>query len=276
MNEFDLPPRENLPPDVRTRIRATLTTTIDSGADSATVSATPPSAPPRRVRSRAPIAVAAGVAALAVGAAILTQSGTGTPDGDRQGAASTAGSPLTKSEPDARTNADLDHCATVIAASPRKDEFAPRSEWSPVFTVTTSEGIRITGYRESGEKPMFCVIDGNTATVSDPTANPRTFGGSAATDWVLYQSPSGVLAGFSQTEYRLEFAVLDKRQDGSIDVRTTAPPVFEDQLFVAEVGELGTGDGVMLITQTTDRRWSIPTYMHDPANLPPVGATGTF
>ncbi|MFI7674006.1 hypothetical protein [Actinophytocola sp. NPDC049390] len=275
MNEFDLPPRESLPADVRTRIRATLDTATGTG--SGAVSVVPPSAPPRRVRSRAPLAVAAGVAALAMGAAVLTQSGTGTPDGDHRGAASTAGSPLTRSEPDARTNADLDHCATVVAASPRAAEFAPRSEWSPVFTVTTPEGARITGYRESGQKPMFCVVGGNTATVSDPTANPRTFGNVSATDWVLYQSPSGVLAGFAQVENGLEFAVLDEGQDGSVTVRSAASPVFDDQLFVVDVGELGTGDGVTILTRDRNDRWQAGgTYPHDPSALPPVGATGTF
>lgn len=101
MNDLDLPPRRTMPTDVRDRLRAGL------HAEPAPTS-----------RTRAPLAVAAGVAVLAVGAAVVFQSG-GAPD-VRAGTAPTS-SAESSTEPSQATpdNAEvLRRCLTAQGTDP--------------------------------------------------------------------------------------------------------------------------------------------------------------
>jgi hypothetical protein len=272
MNDLDLPPRRTLPPEVRERIRTRVLP--------------PAAAPSWTVRHRAPLSVAAAVAVVAAGAVIIGQSVAGTPDDFRAGEAPPTTSPVTYEAqpipavdpvpPDARTTEDLDHCGTVAEASPRAREFAPRSSWEPEFTVVRGE-VRITAFREYGGKPAFCEIDGTTATVSDPSAEPMGFAMGPGIDmYALYLSPNGLLAGVAQGVSNLEFAVTNVDPNGA-HARSKATPAFQDELFVVDVGGLAQGSTISVNGLDTEGKVMLGgEWPYDAAKVRPVGATGTF
>jgi hypothetical protein len=280
MNDLDLPPSRTLPSEVRDRIRTAVNGTA------------PPS------RHRAPLSVAAAVAVLAIGAVIIGQSTAGTPDGFRPGTTSTGSAPpsqrvdtappLVVTQPDARTNTDLDRCGTVVAASPRAHEFPPRSAWVPMFTAEPRDGLtRVIAFREfsSQGKPGFCEItriEGTTATesvtVSDPSAETMALAADGTVDiYALYLSNSGMLAGVAQGVTSVEIGVTNDEPGTGARVRLRTPPVLQNELFVAEVGGLTTGSvidvgGIVAGGNVAaSGEWS-----YDPAKVRPVGATGDF
>jgi hypothetical protein len=275
MNDLNLPPRRTMPPEVHERLRTRVFTDE------------------RPVRLRAPLAAAAGVAVLAAGAMIVSQSVAGTPDGYRPGTSPTstttsataetpetawpvagaAGPLLPVRPPDAHSSDDLDRCGAVAAASPRAREFAPRSAWQPVYTVSR-RGHRITAYREYGGKPGFCDVTATTATVSDPSAEPMSLGMGLGAEPIntdaLYLSDAGLLNGVAQGYPEMGFAIV---HDGE---RLLARPTLHDQLFVVDLNGLADGDvlevrafagdgSVLASGETTFRT----------ANVRPVGATAT-
>lgn len=273
MNALDLPPRRTLPATTRDRIRRT----VDTGVTTV-----------RPSRSRTPVAVAAGVVLLAVGAAVVGQSTAGTPDDYQPGmnpppiTSSSSKPPLgapiqpvTVAPPDAGTTADLDRCGTLVETSPRAGEFAPRTTWEPVFTATAPDGTRMTAFREHGGKPGFCEVSATTVTVADPSAEPMPLGTSStgtqlADVYGLYLSPSGILAGVGQGVAALEFSVYAGGQE-----HPGAPPVFEDELFVVNLGTLKPGDGIHVVGRdAAGVSLFDDTTAHDPRMVRPVGATG--
>jgi hypothetical protein len=265
MNELDLPPRRTMPPEVRDHIRGT------------TLELEKP--PPWTVRQRAPLVVAAGVAVLVAGAVVVGQSVTGTPDDFQPGAAppSSTQPPVTVPSSDARTSEDLDHCGVVAHASPRAHEFTPRADWTPVFTVV-KDHVRLIAFREGSGKPAFCKVDGITATVSDPNAEPMALAtsgaGTAPADiHALYLSSNGLLAGVAQGVASLEYGIT--HIDGS---QATVPmPTLQDDLFVMDISELKP-DSTLEVTGLDDTGATVASgeWVFDPAEVPPVGASGAF
>jgi hypothetical protein len=270
MNELNLPPRRPLPPEVRDRLRERLFTEA------------------RPAPLRAPLAVAAGVAVLAAGAVIVGQSVAGTPADYRPGTpptsttsatsatwpvAGAAGPLLPVLPPDAHSADDLDRCGAVAAASPRAREFAPRSAWQPVYTVSR-RGHRITAYREYGGKPGFCDVTATTATVSDPSAEPMSLGVSGGSEPInteaLYLSDCGLLNGVAQGIPELGFAIVHGGE------RRLARPTLNDELFVVDLGELADGD--VLEVRAFAGNGTVAASgetTFDRAAVRPVGATAT-
>jgi hypothetical protein len=268
MNELNLPPHRPLPPQVRDRLRGRLF------------------APDRSSRLRAPLAAAAGVAVLAAGAMMVSQSVAGTLADYRPGTPPTSTTTSTAvpappsppipppdvTEPDARTAADLDRCGAVAAASERAAEFAPRSTWRPLYTVSR-RGHRVTAYTEGGGKPGFCDVTATTATVSDPSAEtmnlvvpdqePLTVDG-------LYLSAGGLLAGIAQGAEELGMAI---DRDG---VKRFTVPVLRDETFVVDVGALVDGDSLEVWVMDGNRNvLATGTTVYERASVRPVGATAT-
>lgn len=250
MNDIDLPPSRPLPPHTRDRLRDTVLGSL------------PAEEPPRGDRFRAPLAAAAAVAVLAAGAVIVAQSA-GAPDRFRPGTTTSATTSTTVSanppttfpllpglvpEPvDGRTAEALDRCGAVAAASPRANEFAPRSSWEPVFTVE-KDGHRITAFKEYGGKPGFCETTATTATVSDPSAEPMSLGitiagggegGQSIDAYGLHVSETGVLAGVAQGAAMLSCLI----EYGGNQYRLTNATLVDD-VFVADMGDLADGDRI--------------------------------
>jgi hypothetical protein len=277
MNDLNLPPRRTMPPEVRERLRTRVF------------------ADERPARLRAPLAAAAGVAVLAAGAMIVSQSVAGTPADYRPGtspnttgtsagllpvevlsrkvtSADVTGPLLPELPPDAHTADDLDRCGAVAAASPRAQEFPPRSAWEPVYTVSR-RGHRITAYREYGGKPGFCDVTATTATVSDPSAEPMSLGesleGEPINTYALYLSDGGLLAGVAQGYPQLGFAVVHSG-------RRFARPALRNELFVVDVGELPDGDVLQTWAFAENGNMIASSELRfNRAAVRPVGATAT-
>jgi hypothetical protein len=271
MNELNLPPHRTLPPEAAERMRAKVF------------------AEHRPARLRAPLAVAAGVAVLAAGAMIVSQSVAGTPDDYRPGitpptTSATSSGPaapppeaepdlrLTATVPDARTTEDLDRCGAAAAASDRADEFAPRSAWQAMYTVS-ARGHRITAFAEYGGKPGFCDVTATTATVSDPSAETMNLGiagSEPVTVDGLYVSETCLLGGVAQGMPELGMAIT---HDGE---RRFTKPVVRDETFVVDLGTPVAGDLIEVWAFDDDGnvlasgRWTF-----DPAQVRPAGATAT-
>lgn len=289
---LDLPPRRELPPEVRARMRDRVLAALNAPANH------------RPNRMRGPLAVAAGVTVLAASAMIVAQSTRGSTGGDlftSAGSTSTT-SPTSRSSPRPRPPAstsrpvntaptpltipqldtakaaeDLDRCAAVAAASPRAAEFAPRQAWEPVFAVELN-GHRITAYREHGTRPMFCDTTATTATVSDPSAEPMALTGAPEAPYYgLYLSPAGILAGVAQGIEKLDCEVrtlLDTDPGGGTHFLPRNEPVsLRGIQFVVHVGQLRDGDEIVTTARSTAGHETSGGARYERARVRPVGAT---
>jgi len=280
MNDLDLPPRRTIPPEVRDRIRGV----TDSGLVE----------PPRQTtRYRGPLAVAASVAVLAAGAVVLGQSVNGTPDDFRPGATPPASTTttvpgethevepfpeLTGTAPNARTTEDLDRCGAAVEASSRANEYPPRTAWEPVYTVTRGDA-RVTAFREYGGKPGFCEVDATSATVSDPSAETMPLGIDmenlpTGDLYALYVSPTGLVAGVGQGMPGLRFGVSNNDPVNGGVAHRKSTPVFQDELFVVDVGGLANGSRID-VTVLDEHGGDVARgeWAYDPAKVRPTGAT---
>jgi hypothetical protein len=257
MNDLDLPARRTLSPEARDRIRTRVNVE------------TP------RSRYKAPLSVAAAVAALVAGAVIIGPSTTGTQDGNRAGTPASYQTSATKPsdgatvpesapvlsviQPNTQTGEDLDHCWDAVQASPRASEFAPRSAWQPVFTVARSAPLatggvlRVTAFRENGDKPGFCEISevhgpGSStswsATVSDPSAAPIPLATGGGADIHAVYFSHGLMAGVAQGVDSAAFLMTTPFPDTGAPGLSMAEPVLQDGLFVVEVGGLSPATAV--------------------------------
>ncbi len=260
MNALDLPPRRTLPDETRDRIRRS----IDTGIGAA------------RRRFRAPLAAAAAVVLLAAGAVVLVR---WAPDGeDGQPPAATAPGrpvvpPVTMVLPDERTGEELDHCADVVATSPRAAEFGPRSGWRPKFTATAPDGARITAFLGGGVTPTFCEVTATTATVTDPTGGWTVLGDTPmsthpASVLAVYLSPTGVLTGVVNGVDALEFSVARDLKPVPVSV-----PAVRDGLFVVNLGRCGADEYVNVIGRDS-KGLSVVTGMVSCTAFAPPAATG--
>jgi hypothetical protein len=196
---FTPPPRREMPQEVRERLRRKLWRDLDR---------------PARFR-RAPLAVAAGVALLAAGAVVVTQS-VPSPRADLPTLATV--SPTASAAP--ASPADLDRCYAAAETSPTVPD---RSQWTLSFSTEVG-GVAVIAARAGG-KPLFCESTLTSVTVSDPSAAPAFARGS--TTGAVFATPNGTVAG-----------VVDPAWD-SFEIRAAddkdalvAPPEKADGMFV--------------------------------------------
>jgi hypothetical protein len=181
------PPPRPLPPEVRDRIRGTVTAGLER------------SSRPRIERLRAPLAVAASVAVLAAGAAIIAQSvGTNGGVGTPTTAPTTSSGASRPTLNPAEANAELDRCWAAVQQAGKAGSFPDRSQWQPVFNVEFVLDLHVTAARAAG-KPLFCATTLTTVTVSDPNATPGYAKGSR-TGSLLF-SPTGIIAGVADPSW---------------------------------------------------------------------------
>ncbi|WP_116114690.1 hypothetical protein [Amycolatopsis ruanii] len=134
-----LPPRRELPPEVRERMRATVRAGLA----------------PRRGRA---LAAAAAVVLLVGGALIGAQF-------------------LRPAEPVAGAGGGVDdRCWAAIASAGQAGQVPPRAEWQVTGRRALGDDV-VTSYLAGG-KPVFCETTATTVTVSDPGAAPASAPGS--------------------------------------------------------------------------------------------------
>ncbi|MEV0702270.1 hypothetical protein AB0I53_30745 [Saccharopolyspora sp. NPDC050389] len=160
-DEPRLPPRRELPPEVRARLRGR----VEAGMSA-------------RHRGRA-VAASAAVVLLAAGAVIGVQAARS------QLVETPAAAP-----PDATTRT-LDRCWNAVRAAGKTGRVPDRSEW--VNASVTAQGDDVVAAFTAGGKPVFCETTSTTVTMSDPNAEPSYAAGSR-TALLLYTS-TGVAAG---------------------------------------------------------------------------------
>lgn len=167
MNDLNLPPRRTLPPTTRERIRRVVDTGLSARQD-----------PRSPIRRRAPLAVAAGVAVLALGAVMgprfiqddATERPAITVSPALQGAAGIADA--------------VDRCAAAVP------DLGPRDRWQSVMGRVEGN-LAVVGVRIDG-KPVICQATGTSVTVTDP-ATP--LGADGTRNTLLLNSAEGVIAG---------------------------------------------------------------------------------
>lgn len=183
MTEFTPPPPEEMPAEVRDRLRRQLWRELDQPARF------------RASRSRAPLAAGITVTVLAAVSLIVSQSG---PSSSPQDVTATA--PVQAGDPPApgddhpsanSTSADLDRCYRAALSSPSAAAFADRSQWTVSFTTEVG-GVEVTAARAAG-KPLFCESTLTTVTLSNPSAEPAYADGSAT--GALFATQNGTVAG---------------------------------------------------------------------------------
>jgi len=152
-DELGLPPRRELPDDVRMRLRAAVRQDMA-----------------KRRPSRVWYAAAA-VVVLAVGAIVATQVIRHQPV-----AGPAQAPPPSQDDPNPLTldvqvaTSSLDRCWAAVQAAGKTDRVPPREEWVPLFT-TVMQADSVVAVTADG-KPMFCETTETTVTLSDPEATP--------------------------------------------------------------------------------------------------------
>ncbi|WAL68093.1 hypothetical protein ORV05_10105 [Amycolatopsis cynarae] len=164
-DELSLPPRRELPPDVRARLRAE----VAAGFAEA----------PKRGRV---VAVAAAVALLAGGAVAATQ--LARPSHDVSAASDGGGAPST----------GLDRCWAAVEKAGKTAAVPDRSKW--VTTFTAAEGDDVVEAFTAAGKAMFCETTATTATLSNPDV--RTDGGKTR---LLFYTGTGLVAGVADASW---------------------------------------------------------------------------
>ncbi|HEY2060667.1 MAG TPA: hypothetical protein VGH57_20025 [Amycolatopsis sp.] len=169
---YDLPPRRELPPEARERIRLRFRAALDQPA-----------------RNRRPIwLVAAAVVLLAAGAVFAT----GVLRDDKSGLPPA-------SRPGDLASSTLDRCWAAAQAEGRTGPLADRGQW--VATAAESRGDDVVVAFTVGGKPVFCETTATTVTLSDPAAQPARPGGQDA--GVLLYTATGVVAGVTDPSWEL-------------------------------------------------------------------------
>lgn len=188
MNDRDLPkpPPRRLPPEVRDRVRARVLASLDDAPRN------------RFLNSRGPLAVAAGVAVLAAGAMIVTQS-----VGDGSSAVppgrTTATAPVPFGDDSLQPNADgeLDRCLGALRFAGMERNFPERALWQPV--ASRQLGLVKVTAAMIGNKPLFCQTTETSVTITNPAAPPAFAEGTMT--GVLLESDEGVVAGVADPSW---------------------------------------------------------------------------
>jgi hypothetical protein len=253
LDDLKLPPRRPLPAEAHDRMRATVLDGLHSPGRS------------RAHRTRPPLAVAATVAVLAAGAAIVTQSvsgdsGTASPVSPNSSAPTVPAPP--KAPPldvvAARTN--LDRCWSAVQQAGKAASVPARDTWTAVFAVP-NEGRTLTAVR-ADTKPMFCETTAATVTVSDPNATPVYATGS--TTGALIMSADGATGGVADPTW-LSLDFVDVGQSGASG---GGPAIVQDGFFVWFNG-FAKGPGARSTVRQT-----VPGHPETPLPVP-VGGVST-
>jgi hypothetical protein len=219
----------------------------------------------RADRARPPLAVAAAVAVLAAGAAIVTQSVSGD-DGKLSpvspNTSTSAVPPPPKAPPldlvAARTN--LDRCWAAVQQAGKAASVPDRGTWTPVFAVP-SEGRTLTAVH-AGTRPLFCETTATTVTVSDPNATPVYAKGS--TTGALIMSSDGATGGVADPAW-LSLDFVDVGRSGASG---GGPAIVQDGFFVWFNG-FAKGPGARSTVRQT-----VPGHPETPLPVP-VGGVST-
>jgi hypothetical protein len=175
MSGFTPPPRRELPPEVRDRLRRRLWRDLDVPGK------------PQFDRARTSIAAAVGIMVITACAVIFAQT---VPAATHEATPAGYPAPAVGQMADAdQASAELDRC--YQAASSTGHEVPDRPQWSASFIKETA-GISITAARVGG-KPLFCESTLTSVTVSDPYAEPAYATGSAT--GALFATANGTIAG---------------------------------------------------------------------------------
>lgn len=151
---LNLPPRRELPDDVRMRLRAEVRQSIA-----------------KRRPAHVWYVAAAAVVVLAAGAIVATQVIRQQPvagPAPEPPPSEDVPNPLTLDVQVATSS--LDRCWAAVQAAGKADRVPPREEWVPLFT-TVLQPDSVVAATAAG-KPMFCETTDTTVTLSDPEATP--------------------------------------------------------------------------------------------------------
>ncbi|MEQ0563933.1 hypothetical protein ABJI51_33045 [Amycolatopsis sp. NEAU-NG30] len=187
-NDLGLPPRRELPDDVRARLRAEVRRGMAS----------------RRPSRAWYAAAAAAVVLLAAGAVVATQV-------IRQPVATPGPAPAPDPGPGDLTldtqvaTTALDRCWAAVQSAGKADRVPPRAEWVPLFTEVLQTDAVVAA--TAAGKPLFCETTETTVTLSDPGATPARTPGTGI--GLLLHSPTGTVGGV--TDRGAENAYLTAR-----------------------------------------------------------------
>lgn len=191
--DLGLPPRRELPDDVRARLRAEL-----------------PDGQGKR-RRVAWYAAAAAVVVLAAGAVVVTQQ-VRRPADVTPGPVATGGLRLDA----AVATSSLDRCWAAVRAAGKTGSVPDRADWVPLFTEVQDADAVVAA--TAAGKPMFCETTGTTVTLSDPAATPAYAPGSRS--GILLHSATGLVGGVVDPAWTRPVvkAEVPDRQSGSADL----------------------------------------------------------
>jgi hypothetical protein len=172
---FTPPPRREMPPEVRDRLRRRLWRELD--------------VPGKARFDRARMSVAAGIGVIVITACAVIFAQT-VPAATQEAMHPTAQHPAVDRLVTAdQETAELDRC--FQAASSSGHLVADRPQWTVAFTKETA-GVSVTAARADG-KPLFCESTLTSVTISDPAAQPAYAMGSAT--GALFATTNGTIAG---------------------------------------------------------------------------------
>ncbi|MBP2330146.1 hypothetical protein JOF56_010531 [Kibdelosporangium banguiense] len=213
MTEFNQPPRREMPPEVRDRLRRRLWRDLD--------------VPARPQYSRAKMAIAAAVSVTVIaGFAVIFGRAVPTPVNEP---ADQAWAPpqqvVTRVLDDQESSAEMDRCYQALATTGRTSP--ARTQWTSQFANTGAGGISVTAVRAADET-LFCESTLTSVTVSDPDAEPiyATDSGTG----VLFATPNGTIAGVVDPTWR---GLEVEAADGTTSTAVESTPVMG--LFVTNV-----------------------------------------
>jgi hypothetical protein len=207
MTGFTQPPRREMPPEVRDRLRRRLWRDLDAPGKT------------RFDRARLSFAAAIGVTVIAACTVIFAQT---VPAATHKATPASGPEPVADQMTDAdQADAELDRC--YQAASSTGHHFPDRPQWTVSFTKETA-GVSVTAARANG-RPLFCESTLTSVTVSDLDAQPAYATGSAT--GALFSTANGTIAGVvDPTWQRFEI-----RATNGSSLAVSEPETF-DGLFV--------------------------------------------
>ncbi|MEU0531692.1 hypothetical protein [Amycolatopsis tolypomycina] len=167
MSDLGLPPRRELPDDVRARLRAELRQGMA-----------------KRRPARVWYAAAAAVLVLAGGAAVVARQ-------LRQPAEVPPAAPSGLTLDGKLAKEMLDRCWAAVQAAGKAAQVPPREDWVPLFTKVLRADAVVAA--TAAGKPMFCETTDTTVTLSDPGAAPAYAPGTRT--GLLLHSATGAVGG---------------------------------------------------------------------------------
>jgi hypothetical protein len=250
-DDLKLPPRRPMPPEVHDRVRARVFGEVESPLRA------------RLNRARPPLAVAASVAVLAAGAAIVAQSVHG---GDTPPVAPTTTVPTPQPPPidPAAANANMDRCWAAVLAAGKAADVPDRATWRAVMALPYPNDA-ITAVRADG-RPLFCETTPTAVTVSDPNAQPTYANGTGTA--ALLITRSGIVAGVVDPSwYHLITEAFSPGGSKSEDV-----PFVQDGIFVTRTNN-ATGPGARFTARRAAVGEADHRLLYRTSTSPPPGQT---